>query len=319
MQSEEAHIQQMAVPGQDPGAGSWSFDLVRVVLGLILITGGIKIAFPPDPAQLAASYVDPAKGWISPFFADQITDRLGFDIATFLHYQGLMEIGIGLLLVAGILTLPVAVVTGILFWSFAVANPVAGEIRLSRDLALMTAAFAVAIVGPGRYSLDLQLRPVVGRWRGSRDAALFLLRIGMALALLTSALFADGVFANPLNTTLPRLVVLALGVGLGVGLAPRVLMALVGVWLLALVPLTMAEKGFYLGLDAVKRELAFIAAALCYAVTGPDRWAARKTILQNLPGVMRSRAFGQASQRLDKGRSDKTDQPDRRGRRAWRS
>lgn len=254
-------------------AVSWPFELLRVTLGLILITGGIKIAFPPDPARLAASYIDPGRGWISPFFADQITGRLGLDVATFLHAQGLLEIGIGLLLAVGLLTRPVAVVTAALFWSFTVANPVAGQIRLSRDLTLMAASVAVAIIGPGRWSLDLKLFPAIARWSGSRDAALLLLRLGVALALVTSALFAGGVFANPLNTTLPRAAVFILGVGLGVGIAPRLLMAVTGVWLVVLLPLTMASQGWYLGLDALKRELGLIAAAVCYVVAGPDRWA----------------------------------------------
>jgi uncharacterized membrane protein YphA (DoxX/SURF4 family) len=258
------------------GADSWSFEVVRVTLGLILIIGGIKIAFPPDPARLAAAYIDPAKGWISPLFADQITGRLGLEIATFLHYQGLLEIGIGVLLAAGLFTRPVAIVTAALFWSFTVANPVAGQIRLSRDLTLMLAASAVAIIGPGPWSLDLKLWPAASRWRGSRDAGLLLLRLGVALALITSALFTEGVFANPLNITLPPVLVFALGVGLGLGLAPRVLMAVIGTWLAVLLPLAMADQGLYLGLDALKRELGFVAAALCYAIAGPDRWIVRR-------------------------------------------
>lgn len=256
------------------GAVSWSFEVVRVTLGLILITGGIKIAFPPDPARLAASYIDPGTGWISPFFADLITGRLGVDVATFLHFQGWLEIGIGLLLAVGIFTRPVAALTAALFWSFTVANPVTGQIRLSRDLTLMAAAVAVAIIGPGRWSLDRKLVWAIGRGTGSFDTALLLLRLGVAFALVTSALFAGGVFANPLNTTLPRIAVFALGVGLGVGVAPRLFMAVTGVWLIALLPLTIAETGWYLGLDAFKRELGLIAATVCYVVAGPDRWAA---------------------------------------------
>jgi hypothetical protein len=53
---------------------SWNPDYfiatLRIALGAISVIGGIKIAFPPDPEALAASYINPSKGWSSAFFAD---------------------------------------------------------------------------------------------------------------------------------------------------------------------------------------------------------------------------------------------------------
>lgn len=112
----------------------------------------------PDAAALEAGYIDPATGWISAFFADQITGRLGLEIATFLRWQGLVDIALGALMIAGIFTPVVAILMALMFWSFTVANPVVGEIRLSRDLALAGLCIAVALAGAGTWSVDGWLR-----------------------------------------------------------------------------------------------------------------------------------------------------------------
>ncbi len=83
--------------------GRWHLDdgftVLRIVLGVIFVIVGIKIAFPPDPEALAATFVNPANGWISPFFAEQITGTLGIPVSEFLWIQGLMEIGLGLMMI----------------------------------------------------------------------------------------------------------------------------------------------------------------------------------------------------------------------------
>jgi uncharacterized membrane protein YphA (DoxX/SURF4 family) len=75
--------------------------LLRIAVGGIFVVGGIKRALLGDTAALAASYSDPAQGWIAPVFQDQITQRLGLSVGGFLRSQGLVEILLGVLMILG--------------------------------------------------------------------------------------------------------------------------------------------------------------------------------------------------------------------------
>jgi uncharacterized membrane protein YphA (DoxX/SURF4 family) len=246
--------------------------LLRIALGVIFVVGGIKLAFLGDTAALAASYSDPAKGWIAPVFQDQITQRLGLSVGGFLRSQGLVEILLGGLMILGLGTRVVAVIVGLMLWSFAVANPVAGEIRLSRDIALMGLCGAVALAGAGVWSLDARVWQRPSTFAQRRDSVLLLIRLSLAYTLLASVVFVREPFANPLNTTLPVVLVGLMGVLLAVGVRPQWLMALLCVWMLYVLPAQMLAKGLFGGLDAAKRELGFLVAALVYLLLGPDRW-----------------------------------------------
>ncbi len=248
-------------------------SLLRIALGIIFIIGGIKLAFLGETSALVASYTNPDKGWMSPVFADKITQILGVGVGTFLRTQGLIEIALGLLMALGIGTRVVAVIMGLMFWSFAVANPIAGEIRLSRDLALMGCCFAVALAGAGAWSVDGGLWQRRSTVTSYPDGILVLIRLSLAFTLLTSAVFASGPFANHLNTTLPIVMVLAMGALLAVGLRPHWIMGLLALWMLYVIATSIGAKGIYFGLDSAKRELGFLVGAAVYTLMGPDRWA----------------------------------------------
>jgi uncharacterized membrane protein YphA (DoxX/SURF4 family) len=257
-----------------PRLSSDSVALVfRICVGIVFVIGGIKLVFPSDPEALAASYVDPSTGWISPYFADLITTQLGFQVSLFLQLQGIVEILLGVALILGLLTPVVAVVMGLMYWAFTVANPAVGQIRLSRDLALMGICFAIALAGPSRWSLDSRLLGRRLRIDERKDAVVLVIRLSLAFTLVTSALFAGGLFDNHLNTTLPKLLVLILGLLLAIGVYPRWLAGLVAVWMLYLIAANLVAKGLLPGLDSVKREIGFFGAALAVFALGADRWA----------------------------------------------
>jgi uncharacterized membrane protein YphA (DoxX/SURF4 family) len=252
-------------------------SLVRISLGIIFVVGGLKLALPtlfgvPGHEVLAQGYIDPQKGWISPFFAQKITDVLGVPISSFLAVQGWIEMLVGLVMILGIFTPMVAVSMGLMFWSFTVANPVLGEIRLSRDLALAGLCAAVALAGGIPWSLDRHWRQLSSMYAQRKSVILILVRLSLAFTLIASALFFGGVLDNPLNTTLPPVFVLVIGGLLGAGIFPRWIMFLVFLWMLYLLPVNVYEKGLFSGLDAIKRELGFLTAAFFYFMSGPDRW-----------------------------------------------
>lgn len=266
-------------------------SLVRISLGIVFVIGGLKLAFPvlfgiPGHEVLAQGYIDPQKGWISPFFAQKITDVLGVPISSFLAGQGWIEMFVGVVMILGILTPMVAASMGLMFWSFTVASPVLGEIRLSRDLALAGLCAAVALAGGGPWSLDRKWRQLSSMYSQRRDLILILVRLSLAFTLITSALFFGGVLDNHLNTTLPLVLVLVIGGLLGAGIFPRWVMLIVFLWMLYLLPADLFEKGLFSGLDSTKRELGFLTAALFYFVAGPDCWARPKPSLLRCRNVV---------------------------------
>ncbi len=252
--------------------------ILRIALGLVFVVGGLKLVLPalfsiPDGVTLAKKFTDPATGYISPLFASKITETLGLQISTFLRIEGGLEIILGLLLMAGLFTPFVAMNMGLMFWVFTLANPVVGGIRLSRDLGLMGLCSALILTGAGACSLERY-------WWGRRsrsperwDLSLALIRLSVAYPMIVSALFTGGVFNNPLNTTLPMVLVFLIGLLLATGVVPRWAMLVVLLWMLYILPVAVLTNGFILGLDALKREFGFLAASLLYVVAGPDPWA----------------------------------------------
>ena len=254
----------------------WRLDhlltILRVVLGVIFILGGIKIAFPADPEVFAAGYVDPATGWIAPVFAERITETLGISVSLFLKIQGVIEIVVGGLMVIGLFAPFTPIVMGLMFWAFIIANPVVGPVRLNRDMALMGFSFATALAGGGILSLDAKYRGLQSKFSERRDIILIMIRLGLAYALVTSSLFFGGPLNTSLNTTIPLFLVFVMGLLLAVGVIPRWVAAAVFIWLLLPFGQSIAAKGVFWGLEGVKRELGLMAASFVYLMAGPDRW-----------------------------------------------
>jgi len=252
--------------------------VLRVALGVIFVIGGLKLILPtlfgiPDHEALATSFTDPVKGWISPFFAEKVTEMLGIRISLFLYVQGFIEVFLGVLMILGVFTPMVAVNIGLMFWAFTVASPGIGQIRLSRDLALMGFSFAIALAGAGLWSIDGKLRRLPSMFRERKDLVLVIIRLSLAYPLVASALFSGGVLDNHLNTTIHVALVLLMGISLVAGVIPRWVMLLIILWMLYVLPENLFAKGFFSGLDSIKREIGLLAASLVYFISGPDRWA----------------------------------------------
>lgn len=235
--------------------------LLRVALGFVFIIAGFKITFPADASALVISYTNPEKGWISPYFASLITDTLGMEISNFLFYQGLLEMLLGVLLIFGLFTSFAAVIMGLLYWSFTIANPIAGEIRLSRDLALMAFSFALAYYGAGKYSIDKKLS--IFYREGKEEIVSLLLRFGLGFTLIVSSLFFGGVMNNPLNTTLPNIIVFILGSLLLLNIKVKWVSGIIGIWMLyAIGDVMLAKETLFKAFDGPKREIAFFIGTL---------------------------------------------------------
>jgi uncharacterized membrane protein YphA (DoxX/SURF4 family) len=246
--------------------------LLRLALGVIFIIGGWKIAFPPDAQVLAQSYTDPERGWIAPVFANLITDNLGMEISDFLRYQGWLEMLLGGLLILGLVTPVVAVIMGLMYVAFAVANPIAGFIRLSRDVALMFICFALAHYGQGKYSLDKKFKKLKRFMvKGDEQIVSALIRYGLGYTLIISGIFYGGVLNNSLNSTLPRVIVIILGALFVLNLKVKWVAIVTALWMAYIVGNSLVvKKILFFAFDSVKREIGFLAASIVLAVIKRD-------------------------------------------------
>ena len=234
---------------------------LRLVLGFIFFISGYKIAFPADVAALAESYANPDKGWISPYFVDWITNTLGLDVGTYLFYQGVLEMLMGAALISGFFTTLTAVGMGMLYWAFTVANPVAGEIRLSRDIALAFFTFGLAYYGPGKYSIDAHINALYRT--GKQEVIRFALRFGIGFTFVFSALFTGGVMNSPLNTSVPVVIIFVLGVMLMLNVQIKWVALATIISLVIIIGDTMAAKEtIFKMFDGTKRELGFLVGAV---------------------------------------------------------
>ncbi len=265
---------------------------LRTALGLTFLVAGLKLIIPApfglgnNREQLVAGFTDPVKGFMAPWSVQFLTDH-GASVSASLFGQGLLEVLLAVALLAGIATPRLGMVATMMLVMFTMLTPSGGQIRLSRDLALAAAAVALMFWGGGRWSVDgwylRRTHRLDTRWAriaglanpargGNRDVGLLVIRIGMTYTLVASALFASGVFANPMNTTLPQSILIAAAALLAVGLGARYLMGGVALWLLAISIGKVASLGILIGAENVKRELALAVIAAVYAAAGPDRW-----------------------------------------------
>jgi uncharacterized membrane protein YphA (DoxX/SURF4 family) len=251
--------------------------VARVGLGVVLIVGGWKLAFPADPAGLVQSYTDPAAGWIAPFFVDWIAGSLPVDVLGFLQALGWLEMIVGFCLAVGLATPWIAALAGAMFLSFPMANPVAGMVRLAQDASMGGFALAIAFTGSGRWSVDQRLGWFPESQPGLRNWFLGLIRVSLLYAFVMALMFPFDVGTNPLNQTLPRGVVLLLAAALLPTKTARVSCGIIAVWMFVLILVSVTQAvmdqgiaGLYWGLDSAKRQLGLCGASLGYVLAGPD-------------------------------------------------
>ncbi|MGH7574168.1 MAG: DoxX family membrane protein [Longimicrobiales bacterium] len=266
--------------------------LLRSGLGLVLFSGGLsKLSQLLDPARqsaILAQYWSPL-GYVNTFFDQYLFEGALGGLLTpwlFLTTLSAFELVAGGLLIAGIFVRPVALVWGLLFWSFVAALPVATAagvdpelsthrspalLVLARDIGLSGLFFALFIIGAGRYSVD-------GRWIGvaatrhtlNWDALGLLLRLSVALPLLIGGAFHG--FGHIQSFGMPAwlLVILALLLLSNVGVrAAAVVTALLMGWFI--IGNFELGRSLIANMNAVKREFAFLAAAIVLSVCGGGR------------------------------------------------
>lgn len=289
------------VPATAARAASWRAGilrprgialLLRVGLGLVLLSGGMsKLSQLLDSGRQTAileMYWGPA-GYVNTFFDQYLSAGMLGSVLTqwsFLTALSAFELVAGMLLIAGILTRPLALVWGLLFWSFVAALPVATAagvdpalvthrspalLVLIRDIGLSGLFFTLFMIGAGAFSVD-------GRWIGAAatrrtlnwDVLGLLLRLSLALPLLVGGAFHGYGHIQTFGMPGWLLVSVAAALILNVGTRPAgIATALMMGWFI--VSNFDAGRSLIANMNAVKREYAFFTASVVLAYCGGGR------------------------------------------------
>jgi uncharacterized membrane protein YphA (DoxX/SURF4 family) len=288
---------------------------LRVGFGLVFIIGGWnKLAQLLDPARvdgILATYMDP-HGYINAFFAEYLfTGRFGDWLTpwSFLTTLSAFELVSGLCILVGLLVRPLALLWGFLLWTFVMALPVVtapgvvvnaetftapAMLVQIRDIGLSGFAFVIFNLGPGSVSFD---RRLFGSWMvdssANWDALGLLLRLSVAFPLIVGGAFAG--LAGIQSFGSQALVLVPLGLALLLGIGVRVVAgAALAVLVWYVFGKLSLDATLIANLNAIKRELAFIAASLVIVLAGAGQkyalgqWIAERWNRPGL-GVLRTR------------------------------
>ncbi|MEM1048931.1 MAG: DoxX family membrane protein [Pseudomonadota bacterium] len=252
---------------------------LRVGIGLVFLIGGWwKLSRALDPARaeaLVSRYTAP-DGYINAFFQDYLFAGGWITPWSFLTALSALELVAGIVLIAGVFVRPMAILFGLMLWSFVAALPVMTTPGLAaedktfltpalivqiRDVGLSGLCFVLAALGSGAWSVD---HAAFGR--GQVASRPNWPAIGLVLRLSVAAVFITGGFFYGLDhvkswSSLPVLMI-AIGLVMASGHGVRLTaLAALGVLIVYCVTAMSADKTLWGNLNAVKREAAFIAAA----------------------------------------------------------
>lgn len=260
---------------------------LRMGLGALFVIGGLsklsQLLSPTASGAMVASYTS-TTGYINEFFMAFLFHPgtiAGFTPWAFLTTLSAFELVTGIMLLAGLLVRPVALIYAFLLWTFVIALPVVTTNGIDpgvktymapallvqvRDVALSGMMFALYGLGAGIRSVDYRLfgpeaiKPVM-----QADVAGLLLRLSAAVVLLVGGLFAG----MPNIKTYIEPGVLLIIVALALLWGGQVTRYAAGAACLVLVVYMLGKLGFdkslIANLNGIKRELALFAGAFVLA------------------------------------------------------
>jgi uncharacterized membrane protein YphA (DoxX/SURF4 family) len=277
---------------------------LRVGLGLVFISGGIakleRLLTPAESKGIVDQYVGPL-GYINQTFLDLLfASPLGAVLTpwNFLTALSAFELMAGVMLAAGLMVRPLALLWAFLLWSFVVSLPVVttpgvtltaktymspAELVQIRDIALSGLFFVLYNLGPGALSLDhawYGLPETLGRdW----EPLALLTRLSVGAPFVIGGLFAG--YDNVVTWGMPGILLAAIGAGLIAGAGVRGFAgaaAAVMIWfMVAKLGGATSVIGWF---NAVKREFAILAAAGVVGWVGGGRMFTINKTLEALAG-----------------------------------
>lgn len=285
-------------PGVQPhvsprGAGvqSGASLTLRVGLGLVFVIGGLakleQLLTPSKATGIVENYVGNL-GYINQTFLDWLfAGHLPAFVTpwSFLTTLSTFEFVSGLMLIAGLMVRPLALLWGLLLWSFVFSLPVAttpgvdpsftaitspAEFVQIRDIALSGFFFVLYNLGSGTWSLDVGHYGLPASLGRDWEPLGLLLRISLAVVFLVGGFFAG--FDRITTFGMPGLLLVALGIGLMGAVGVRYFALTATGILLWFMATKIADASSLIGyLNSMKREFALLAGAGVLAMLGGGR------------------------------------------------
>jgi len=252
---------------------------LRLGIGSVFLVGGwwkLQRALDPSRADALVAKYTASNGYINAFFQNYLFTDGWLTAWSFLTALSAIELFAGLALIVGFLVRPIAIVFGLLMWSFVAALPVMtvpgteseaktfltpALIVQIRDIGLSGMCFALAALGSGYWSLDAKLMGRGGTASANWASLGLLLRLSVAVAFLAGGFFS-GLDHVKSWSGMPLLLVavgLVLVSGHGVRIAAFTGFMVLTFYCLGKVDL---DNTLWDNLNAVKREFAFLASCL---------------------------------------------------------
>lgn len=253
--------------------------ILRIGIGLLFIVGGwnklYQLLYPGLVDGIVAAYTGP-RGYINGFFSEFLFNGGIVTPWGFLTALSAFELLSGLALVAGFLVRPLALIYGFLLWSFVVSLPVSTEEAQNylapaalvqiRDIGLSGMLFVLFNLGSGKRAVDnLVFGPETAS--SSWGSLGLLLRLSVAIPLIVGGVFFG--MADIKTFGLPGWLLLLTGFviasGVGIRIVASVVVAMFAYYILTKLAL---DKSLIANLNAIKREIAFLAASAVLAIYG---------------------------------------------------
>ncbi len=295
---------------------------IRIGVGALFVIGGwnklSKLLSPANSDAIVASYTS-TTGYINEFFMGYLFGA-GSVLTpwSFLTALSAFELVTGLMLIAGLLVRPVALIYAFLLWTFVVSLPVVTTNGIDpgvntymapallvqiRDVALSGIMFALFGLGSGIRSLDVRIFGAeAAKSLISWDVAGVLLRLSTAVVLIVGGAFAG--MPNIKTFIEPGIILLAIGLVLLWGGRPARYAAAATCAVLVIYMLSKIgiDKGLLGSLNAIKRELALFAAAFVISARGcGELWTVPYVARQFKDGITAATSnLGLTGQRQEK-------------------
>jgi len=257
---------------------------LRLGLGAVFVIGGWSKLSQLIDADRSAAIVEQymgSAGYINTFFTEYLfSGPLGYVLSPwgFLTALSSFELLSGLLLLAGLLVRPLALIYAFLLWSFVFSLPVVTTPGVDpqvttytapalfvqvRDIAMSGLMFVLFNLGAGRFSVDNTFKgnqnsDQLSQEMASFDALALLSRLSLAVPLLVGGFFAG--MSNIQSFALPGILLIVMGVGVlsGIGLRSLALAAVLAMLWYMSTKISL-DKSLIGNLNGFKREFALAA------------------------------------------------------------
>lgn len=273
---------------------------LRIGLGSVFVIGGLaklsRLLSPTQYEAIVAEYMGPL-GYINETFQQWLFEGwLGVVLTpwNFLTLLSGFELISGMMLIAGLLVRPLALIWAPLLWTFVFSLPVVttpGETLTSptytspamfvqiRDITLSGLFIALYNLGAGRGSIDASYRGEAAVLERDWEALGALMRWSLALVFIIAGLFHG--FPKIASFGAPGLILAVIGLGLASGYGTRVFAMAACAVLLWYMAMKLGGATSVLGyFNSIKRELGLLAGSAVVAHAGGGRMF---TINQLLP------------------------------------